>query len=554
VKWRWEHASEETVAGDLDIRTDGLIAYTTDMTKGEGAYKLVVQRRNKVLWTYNGSKNGLSNTVAILGSSVYVVEAVGRLCFSRLIQLDLKTGKVRKVLYEEPNRQAQLYLVKGERKCLFLLSDNSGRHKLFHVEGAKGTVRQLSPKALSFVPIGYAGGSTEPCYFAKYDSFFGPWLPYGHSLPHWDLPSEIQHCGIDTVHLSTGLLVLKEHGTRHLFACGTNRPFRRIGSFLGELALNPWALWEGRLGQQGYLDTRLMIPGLPPVNTMLHVREGLALSSSSIFPPYGGGPCRKGKTRSADGTLVHWMVCGSQKPRGLIVTGYGAYGLESHLSLDRWRPYLEVGYAVGVAFVRGGGDDTEAWAEAGRREGKLRGVEDFEACVRGMQRELQVPADRTCIYGRSAGGYLVGATVARHPRGDLFQFAYAEVPYVDVLRTTTNPSLPLTEFEYLEFGNPASKIAEFEAILRLSPVDALGPEGAPGVFVLCRTAANDSQVYAYESAKWVQALRGQSTMTRRAKALLAFAKEEGHFSTADTVVQERAEDFVILTTAFQAKH
>ena len=555
VKWKWASMpedSEYTYAGDLDIRTDGVIAYTVDMTKGEGAYKLIVKRRNKVLWTYLGGPDGLGESVAILGSHVYVVEAVSRLRFTRLIRLDLKTGKLRKVLYEESNRQAQLYLHKGERKCLFLLSDNAGRQRLFHIDAAKGVTVPLSPGGLSFFPVGYSGGSTGPCYFARYDSFESPWMPYGDSLSKWSFPRGLETCGIEAVNLATGLLLLKEHGQRHIYSCGVRRNARHLGSFLGELELNPWASWEGRTGEHGHLTTRVLIPGMTPVNTVVNMQEGLALPYNTVYSVYGGPP-RVGKTRSADGTVVHWMLCMNKTmsyPRGLIVTGYGAYGLSSNLNTDRWRPYLEAGFILGFAFVRGGGDSNEAWTEAGRREGKLRGVEDFEACIRSMRDHLKIPAASTCIYGRSAGGYLVGATVARNPSGKLFQFAYTEVPYVDVLRTTTNPELPLTEFEYLEFGNPATSISEFEAILRLSPVDALGPEGAPGVFVLCRTAANDTQVYAYESAKWVHALRGVGLQQAAAKKkLLAFSKDEGHFSTASTVARERAEDFVVLTTA-----
>ena len=279
---------------------------------------------------------------------------------------------------------------------------------------------------------------------------------------------------------------------------------------------------------------------------------------STFTDIYGLSP-KKGKTRSADGTTVSWIICeptiSTNNNKRLIVTGYGAYGIPTSLSTDRWRPYLEAGYSIGFALIRGGGDSNELWAEEGRKEGKLRGVEDFEACILSMRNYLKIPADRTCIYGRSAGGYLVGATIARNPTGSLFRFAYTEVPYVDLLRTTTNPKLPLTEYEYLEFGNPARNIHEFEALLHLSPIDSLGLEGAPGVFVLCRTSNNDVQVYPYESAKWIQTLRGSPSHKKlnSLEKILAFSTGEGHFVYGEKLIRERAEDFLILTAAMGAK-
>jgi oligopeptidase B len=123
---------------------------------------------------------------------------------------------------------------------------------------------------------------------------------------------------------------------------------------------------------------------------------------------------------------------------------------------------------------------------------------------------------------------------------------YTEVPYVDVLRTAGNPALPLTSFEYDEFGDPARKVADFEFLLRYGPVSGLGPAGAPGVWVLCRTASNDRQVYAYESAKWVQALRGSAKGEAGEEKLLSVTAGVGHFVKGLQRNIERAEDFLLL--------
>ena len=165
-----------------------------------------------------------------------------------------------------------------------------------------------------------------------------------------------------------------------------------------------------------------------------------------------------------------------------------------------------------------------------------------------MRSVLDMPAERTVLFGRSAGGYLVGATVVRNPNGALFGHVYTEVPYVDVLRTASNPTLPLTEYEYLEFGNPAYSLLDFEVMLRLGPITGLGKEGAPGVSVLCRTAENDTQVYPYEAVKWMDALRGHGVKgdSDTNQKLLAISGGQGHFTRGERLYTERAEDYILL--------
>lgn len=90
----------------------------------------------------------------------------------------------------------------------------------------------------------------------------------------------------------------------------------------------------------------------------------------------------------------------------------------------------------------------------------------------------------------------MGGTLTRNPTGKLMSAVYTEVPYVDELRTTTNNELPLTELEFNEFGAPAHRLSDFLSVGLLSPADAASTTGSPEVFVLTRTAENDSQVFA----------------------------------------------------------
>jgi len=230
-----------------------------------------------------------------------------------------------------------------------------------------------------------------------------------------------------------------------------------------------------------------------------------------------------------------------------MVIVYGAYNLKTTVNMGRWKPYLDAGWALAVAMVRGGGDYGDQWAEDARRHKKYKSVEDTEAVIRAAQKQIGIGWKSTALYGRSAGGYIVGSVCSRAAKGGLIGMAYAEVPYVDVLRTTTNNSLPLTILEYNEFGNPRSRLEDFETILGLSPVDSLGDGGAPGIFVVASTSMNDREVLTYESVKWIQRLRGSGGEMK----LLRILDGKGHFVKGSAADVQRYEDFVLLN-AFAA--
>jgi oligopeptidase B len=226
---------------------------------------------------------------------------------------------------------------------------------------------------------------------------------------------------------------------------------------------------------------------------------------------------------------------------------YGGYGIPTGLDTARWRPYLEAGWAITFALVRGGGDYGDCWADAARTYRKARSIEDTECVIRSAQKKTGIHWTKTCLYGRSAGGYTLGAIVARHGGGGLIGAAYTEVPYVDLLRTTTNPRLPLTVLEYDEFGNPAKKLEDLETILQLSPVDALPEEGAPAIFVVARTSLNDREVLPYESVKWITKLRGFPTPTvGAAEKYLSILDGHGHFVKGSDGIHQKNEDFILL--------
>jgi oligopeptidase B len=155
------------------------------------------------------------------------------------------------------------------------------------------------------------------------------------------------------------------------------------------------------------------------------------------------------------------------------------------------------------------------------------------------------------IHGRSAGGLSIGAIVSRFPHGELVGAAFTEVPYVDVLRTSSNSTLPLTVGEFKEFGNPKERIINFKELLSVSPINTLPTDGAPGVFVMSRVGLLDKQVFAYESFKWIQRLRGYlspdvSKLSDPKGKYVTFERKEGHMYSINRFPRFRAIDLAIL--------
>ena len=509
LSWAWDSDQEPIPIGDIDFAT-GIVVYSHDIGKGGERYAITVVNREKKLWSIEGG-HGFGPTVAIMGGRVYLQESTAPLHYSRIVSFNLE-GKDRRLHYEEGDPLRSLTLIKGENKCLFFISENAGEQHLYHVGK---TIRRL--KGSTVYPVGFAKNSEEPCYLYREGRV---WRAMGKALKGIGLGN----CGIDLI-LLNGLCVYRIHGTRHIYFKGD-----LITTIIGEIDANKWSIWHG----DSVIDFRCGVPGMSPVECSVN-SKGVVIQPAAVYGDY-----RSGTATSKDGTTVHWAVVSNKNttPKGVIICGYGAYGAYSHLTTERWKPFLERGIAIGFTFIRGGGDHTPEWADAGKRGGKLQSVEDFEACIRSIRAALHIGARRTCLFGRSAGGYLVGATVNRNPGGKLFGSVYTEVPYVDVLRTASNPRLPLTQYEYFEFGDPAHTIVDFEMMLYLSPVNG---SGAPGVFVVCRTALNDKQVYAYESVKWMDTLRVGGGEDK----LLAITNQ-GHFTRGEGLYEERAEDFTLL--------
>jgi oligopeptidase B len=193
----------------------------------------------------------------------------------------------------------------------------------------------------------------------------------------------------------------------------------------------------------------------------------------------------------------------------MLLYAYGSYGLGMQASFSSSRlVLLDRGVTYVIAHIRGGNEMGEAWHDDGMLLKKMNTFTDFIDSAKWLIKEGWTSPDRLVIQGGSAGGLLMGAVVNLRP--DLFKAVHAAVPFVDVLNTMMDTSLPLTVGEYLEWGNPNDKPA-FDYMRTYSPYDNLASKNYPAMLVT--TGLNDSQVMYWEPTKYVAKLRCLKTDT-----------------------------------------
>ncbi len=250
------------------------------------------------------------------------------------------------------------------------------------------------------------------------------------------------------------------------------------------------------------------------------------------YPVLGGyrpeDYCSEAFTAKAkDGTsipisLVYRKSLRRKAPQPLLLYGYGAYGIPMDAYFSSRRiSLLDRGMIFAIAHVRGGGDRGKVWYDDGKLLKKKSTFTDFIACAESLIRRNYTAPDRLVIQGGSAGGLLMGAVVNLRP--DLFKAVVSQVPFVDVLNTMLDPSLPLTIPEYLEWGNPNHK-RYYKYMRSYSPYDNLKKGAYPAMLV--ETSLHDSQVMYWEPAKYVAKVR--TLKTDSSPLLLKTIMEAGH--------------------------
>jgi hypothetical protein len=553
-KWSWLKGKEGIHASDIDVHGNIVWYITSDEDKHYKNRLICEDSMGKRIWT----KPAVSSQIAIVGDLCYYVKVVNYYQTVELCVCDAQTGNMERVLYREKDEERDLVLCKTANKTLYLKSEDPSRSDLYRIKGL--TLTRVFKNSLFQLPLGESIYG-EDCVLIR-NSMQDHWEGHGKPLAQWHLPKEeIQWCD-----LSSGHLLTIHEGAQTIWQCVERKKAKPLYHLrVGSVDPNQWTTWENALIQSFHIKC----PFEPPF--MIHMINNTLMRNMKLSPvkqpiTFDALDVRRlhAVSNAADKVKVPYIVV-KQKgvtPKAQLIYAYGAYGATTPVEwpYQNWYPLLKRGWAIVFAMIRGGGDVNAAWANAARRDHRTLGIDDYEAVIRDARYKLKLPANRTVLFGRSAGGVPVGVMVSRFPHGELMGAVFTEVPYLDVLRTSSNPDLPLTVGEYKEFGNPAKKILNFKEMLEISPMNTLPTEGAPGVFVITRVGLLDKQVYAYESFKWIQRLRGNTTPDHTSDHKLdhtstqldpkgkyiTYERHEGHQYRIERIPRFRAEDLAIL--------
>jgi oligopeptidase B len=317
---------------------------------------------------------------------------------------------------------------------------------------------------------------------------------------------------------------------------------------LNHLCVKPWdgggehyvefdePAYDAYLGTNMELDTKVLRFGYTSMTTPTSVydydmltKERTLLKREEIIGGYEPTDYRTDRLWAVarDGTKVPISIVYPKDfrqdgSRPLILYGYGSYGLSLDASFVSSRlSVLERGFAYAIAHIRGGQELGRHWYEDGKLFKKKNTFTDFIDCAEFLLREKYTSREKLFAAGGSAGGLLMGAVVNMAP--ELFHGIVAHVPFVDVVTTMLDSSVPLTTGEYDEWGDPNKK-DYYDYILSFSPYDQVEAKDYPHMLVT--TGLHDSQVQYWEPAKWVAKLRTLKTDENR--LLMKTNMEAGH--------------------------
>lgn len=258
---------------------------------------------------------------------------------------------------------------------------------------------------------------------------------------------------------------------------------------------------------------------------------------------------------ASDGTSVpismvyrKGMVRNGNNPT--LLSGYGSYGASS----DPWfssnrLSLVDRGFICAIAHIRGGGEMGRPWYEAGKLLSKRNTFSDFIACAEHLIGKGYTSSERLVITGGSAGGLLMGAVTNMRP--DLFKAVVARVPFVDVINTMLDPSIPLTVIEFEEWGDPKNK-THYDYMMTYSPYDNVTAKDFPNVLVTA--GLNDPRVQYWEPAKWTAKLRALKTDDNRLLLKTNMGAGHGGASGRYDALKERAFDYAFILDVLDMEH
>jgi len=250
---------------------------------------------------------------------------------------------------------------------------------------------------------------------------------------------------------------------------------------------------------------------------------------------------------ASDGTrvpisLVYRKGLKKDSSNPALLSGYGSYGISDEPTFNPARiSLLDRGFVFALAHIRGGGDLGKKWHDQGRMGNKKNSFTDFIAAAEALIEAKWTRKEKLAIEGGSAGGLLMGAVTNMRP--DLFGCVVSHVPFVDVINTMLDDSLPLTVEEFEEWGNPLNE-KEFAYMLSYSPYYNLAAKAYPPLLV--KTSLDDSQVMYWEPAKYVAKLRTLKTDANPLVFKINMAGGHGGSSGRYDRIKETAFDYAFL--------
>lgn len=230
----------------------------------------------------------------------------------------------------------------------------------------------------------------------------------------------------------------------------------------------------------------------------------------------------------------------------LLLYGYGAYGISSDPTFSSTRlSLLDRGFIYAIAHVRGGGEMGRVWYDDGKLMHKKNSFTDFIACAEDLIAEKYTSKDKLAISGGSAGGLLMGAVTTMRP--DLCHVVIAHVPFVDVINSMLDESIPLTVIEFEEWGNPKQK-ADFDYMRSYSPYDNIAARNYPDMLIT--GGLNDPRVGYWEPTKFTAKLRAMKTDDHRLLLKINMGAGHGGASGRYDYLKEVALDYAFLLERF----
>ncbi len=501
---------------------------TEDIGSGSEHLELCVYEwPANLLW----KRDPVGPSIAISKSLLYFSSVENALRYPDVRCVDIQTGYNESVLFTEPNKRVQVSILGRKSKegddIVFVHLANALSQRIGYVDHSSikwmtGTIQS------TLIPV------------SKTMWFTDRYLETSHSKK---VPLPDQHHIVDAVqHGLNVFVIMVRKGQTSLWLY---KRAQWISLLNPRQICDIQIIYEQDVGNPKFL---VRCPNRPDEIYEYIYKDRLVLVLR--YPePIPLQTILEGCANSKDVCVPYTVVCKRDvMPTKLLVDAYGAYGISSKRAYPiRWLAWIKRGYAVAYVSPRGGREDGDPWYDGGRTAiRKHHTFIDTAAAIAEIQTHLSIPPSRTVFFGRSAGGWLAANIAQEH--GHLVAAIYAEVPYVDVLQTTSNPALPLTQLEYDEFGDPVHRSADRVALEKISPIDTVPfcvNKKCPTVLI--RTGLHDMQVLPYEALKWSAQLRKKGWPN----VLVGIDHGGGHFAAANQLVHQRSEDAAILDFAIE---